>query len=148
MTNSNNETKAKRVAIVANTSHKTHLIEWAFLNKDILRKLDISANGKTALVLEGTLSVPVTELASRTLGGYRDLVKMISKGQIDILFILNYDQISEKRQKQISELLQVAMESDIIIAPNQATAEIVLKSLEAEVKNDRSDDHNHLTAVV
>ena len=150
MNPTNKATAPRRIAIVANTSHKTHLIEWAFLNKEILRKQQLFANGKTAQVLEGTLNVPVTELASRTLGGYRDLIKLINKEQVDMLFVLNYDQISEKRQKQVSELLQSAMEQNIIVAPNLATAEIVMSTLEeaGSSTEGRDDNGNHLSAVV
>ena len=145
MNTENKGNGAKRVAIIANTNHKTHLIEWAFLNKDVLSKLDLYANGKTAQVLEGTLNVQVTELASRALGGYRDLTKMILRDQVDVLIILNYEKISEKRQKQISELLHTAMEQNIVIAANQATADIVIATLAV---NAAGDKENQLSRVV
>jgi len=145
MNTPNKENKAKKVAIIANTNHKTHLIEWAFTNKEILGAHEIFANGKTALVLEGTINKPVTELASRTLGGYRDLTKLISRGLMDVLIILNADKISEKRQKQISELLHTAMEQNIVVAVNQATADIVIRTLAAGATG---DSENHLSAVV
>ena len=145
MTTTDKETQKKKVAIIANTNHKTHLIEWAFANKEVLSGQDIFANGKTAQVLEGTLNTPVNELASRALGGYRDLTKLISRGQMDVLIILNYDKISEKRQKQISELLHTAMENNIIIAANQATADIVIAKLSSDLA---SGSGNPLTAVV
>ena len=144
MNTTNKDRKTKRVAIIANTNHKTHLIEWAFGNKEVLSRQEIFANGKTALVLEGTLNTPVTELASRTLGGYRDLTKLISRGLIDVLIILNADKISEKRQKQISELLHTAMEQNIVVAVNQATADIVIQTLAAE----SGEGSNQLSAVV
>ncbi|MET0637399.1 MAG: methylglyoxal synthase [Chitinophagaceae bacterium] len=147
MNTTDNNTKTKRIAIIANTNHKTHLIEWAFVNKDILSKHEIFANGKTALVLEGTLNTPVTELASRTLGGYRDLTKLIERGLMDVLIILNYDKISEKRQKQISELLHTAMEQNIVVAVNRTTADIVMTTLAADL-NQSGDSQNQLTRVV
>ncbi|RYY63151.1 MAG: hypothetical protein EOO05_00065 [Chitinophagaceae bacterium] len=147
MNNTNKDKKAKRVAIIANTNHKTHLIEWAFNNREVLSQQEIFANGKTALVLEGTLNTPVTELASRTLGGYRDLTKLISRGLMDVLIILNADKISEKRQKQISELLHIAMEQNIVVAVNQATADIVISTLAAEAAGS-GDNASRLSAVV
>jgi len=147
MNSINKNNNAKRVAIIANTNHKTHLIEWAFANKEVLSQQEIFANGKTALVLEGTLNTPVTELASRTLGGYRDLTKLISRGLMDVLIILNADTISEKRQKQISELLHTAMEQNIVVAVNQATADIVIRTLAANA-SDTGENPGHLSAVV
>ncbi|RYY56165.1 MAG: hypothetical protein EOO09_07685 [Chitinophagaceae bacterium] len=143
MSTTDNNNNTKKVAVIANTNHKTHLIEWAFHNKKILANHEVYANGKTALVLQGTLGIPVIELASRTLGGYRDLTKMITRGELDMLIILNADKISEKRQKQISELLHAAMEQNIVVAVNQATADIVVKTL-----GNTGEASAHLSAVV
>ncbi len=119
----------ERIAIIANTNQKIRLIEWSFLNQSVLKDHEIIANGKTAQLLEGTLNKPVTALASRSLGGYRELAKLIEKGQVDVLIFLNYPGISEKRQKQITELLHVAVAQDIIIACSPATTDIVMDSL-------------------
>ena len=133
----------KNIAIIANTNLKTHLIEWSFHYRETLGQHNIIANGKAAAILSGTLNKEVTELAPRSVGGYGEISQLIRSGGLDVLMVLNTTKASEKRQKQLNQVLQDAMEANIVVAPNLATANIIIQSLEQEAASAQQNDQQN-----
>jgi len=117
---------AKRIAVVAHEQKKTALIEWAYLNKNILSQHDLIATGTTGKILEGTLNKPVQQLSHSHLGGDRELGAMITGGQLDaIIFFWNPTQAQPRHETNIKALIDLAVTSDVLIASNRVNADFV-----------------------
>ncbi|MBC7827213.1 MAG: methylglyoxal synthase [Chitinophagaceae bacterium] len=127
MTNIKN---SKRIAIVFDDSKRTNLIEWSYFNKDILGKHEIISYEITAELLKGTLNAPITSLVSGAPGDYRELTQMIGKKDIDVLIFFGDPSKIDMRQTGVNDMLALALEQDIVIACNLATADIVIRSLQ------------------
>jgi methylglyoxal synthase len=128
----------KRIAIVSYDDNRGNLIEWSYFNREKLRVHHIIANDGVAEVLTGTLTVPVTTLPARTLGGYSQLLKMIGDNEIDILICLGNSLQEKHLLTGISDLCFLATRKGIIVAGNEATADFVIDSLSAT--NSESDN--------
>ena len=119
----------KRIAIVAQESLKTELIEWSYANRKILEQQTVAATGAGAHILEGTLNKPVTKLPTINVDGLQQLEKMIQKRRIDILIF--FPNINEQlaTNEKVQSLITVAAEQNVLIAFNQTTANLFLQSL-------------------
>ena len=119
---------AKKIAIVVNESKRTSLIEWSYFNREILSQHEIISYEATAGLLKGTLNKQIHTLAGTDSDGNRELAQMILRGSVDILIML-IDGGKAKNGFGMSDLLAIATEKNIIIACNQATADLVVTSL-------------------
>jgi methylglyoxal synthase len=128
MHNQNNN-PVKKIAIVVDDSKRNKLVEWSYLNKELLRHHHIIAADETALILSGTLTAPVTSIPRGTQGGYRQLANMLSNQEIDLLICLGSPEKTNNFQTGISDLIALAVEKEIMLACNEATANILLISL-------------------
>ena len=116
----------KKIAVVAHEDKKTALIEWAYLNKNILSKHNLIATGTTGKILEGTLNVPVKQLLHGPSGGDKELSAMITDGELDaIVFFWNPTRQQPRHETDIKALINIAVTSDILIACNRAKADFV-----------------------
>lgn len=122
----------KTVAIVVDDENRNKLIEWSYFNKALLRQHNIVANDDIALILTGTLTVPVTSLPHGTFGGYRQLATMIENKEIDFLICMGSTDRGNNFQTGITDLIALATEQDIMVASNATTANVILASLDMQ----------------
>ena len=122
----------KTIAIVVDDEKRNRLIEWSYFNKALLRQHNIIANDEIALILTGTLTVPVTSLPSGTFGGYRQLATMIENKQIDFLICMGSTDRGNNFQTGITDLISLATEHDIMVSSNATTAKVILESLDMQ----------------
>ncbi|MBI1781583.1 MAG: hypothetical protein HYR66_09470 [Sphingobacteriales bacterium] len=117
------------IAIAANDTQKTELIEWSYANKKILEQQLIVAPGTSADILQGVLLTPVIKLSPIGTGGIAELEKMLDAKEIDILIF--FPSINEQTvsAEKFQALLNKVAEQNIIIAFNRSTADVVLQSL-------------------
>jgi methylglyoxal synthase len=123
----------KTVAIVVDDEKRNKLIEWSYFNKALLRQHNIVANDEIALILTGTLTVPVTSLPHGTFGGYRQLATMIENKEIDLLICMGSTDKGNNFQTGITDLISLATEHDIMVSSNATTAKVILESLNMQV---------------
>ena len=126
---------AKKIAIVVDESKRTSLIEWSYFNREILSQHQIISNETTAGLLKGTLNKQIYTLAGTDGDGNRELAQMMMKGSVDILILL-IDGGKSKIGFGMIDLLAIAREKNIIMACNQATADLVVTSLFSTGVND------------
>lgn len=119
----------KTIAIVVDDEKRNNLIEWSYFKKNLLRQHNIVANDEIALILTGTLTVPVTSLPHGTFGGYRQLATMIENKEIDLLICMGATDKGNNYQTGITDLISTATRHDIMVASNAATANVILDSL-------------------
>ena len=119
----------KTIAIVVDDEKRNKLVEWSYFNKALLRQHNIVANDEIALILAGTLTVPVTSLPHGSFGGYRQLATMIENGEIDLLICMGSTDKGNNFQTGITDLISLATEQDIMVSSNAATAKVILESI-------------------
>jgi len=129
MNNNINEKAAKRIAIVADDSRRTELIEWSYFNKDILEQHEFTAISETADILEGTLKVPVKKLFTRYTGGYEQLAGLIEANKIDILFFFAEPAVEKEKDNDLKKLLVLAANHNLLIACNEITTELLMRTV-------------------
>jgi methylglyoxal synthase len=86
---------------------------------------ELVAADTTGDILEGTLNTPVRKLASRPLGGDKQLASLMSEGQLDAI-IFFWDPLETlKLDNGIKALVNKALTCNIVIASNRQTADFV-----------------------
>jgi len=131
----------KRIAIVAYSDTRKDLIEWSYANKNILKNHIIISTARTASILEGTLNIPVLNLNHGRSGGYQQIKSLIEDNKIDIIIFFGNPQKAAVKDSWFEELVNVAINQDIVVAYNEATIGMILTSIaindtDANHKND------------
>ena len=128
MKHTKQSSQAKKIAFVVDESKRTSLIEWSYFNREILSQHEIISNEATAELLKGTLNKQIYTLSGTESDANRELAQMIVKDGVDILILL-VDGEKGTTRFGMSDLLAIATEKTIIMACNQATADLVVTSL-------------------
>ncbi len=121
----------KNIAVVVYDNNRSNLIEWTYFNRENLRWHKLIANDATAGIIGGTLNVPVAALPEDRFGSYTEITRMIENGEIDILLCIGDPSQSNPG---IESLIRVATVNQVIIAPNQASAGLILTLLQQSVR--------------
>ena len=132
MNNTKNQHLVKRIAIVAYDDNQKNLIEWSFFNRQVLQQHELTALGANARLLQGTLGIHVSALPAPAVAGYQELAQLIRKEKIDVIIFLGDASELDSSDTGIKELLHLAIEHNITIAGNTATAGIILESLRVD----------------
>ena len=132
MNNTKNQHPVKRIAIVAYDDNQKNLIEWSFFNRQVLQQHELTALGANARLLQGTLGIHVSALPAPAVAGYQELAQLIRKEKIDVIIFLGDASELNSSDTGITELLHLAIEHNITIAGNTATAGIILESLRVD----------------
>jgi methylglyoxal synthase len=119
----------KRIAIIAHADTRKGLIEWSYLNKNILKHHIIISTARTALLLEGTLNVPVLNLNHGKAGGYGQVQELLESGKIDILIFFGNPLPHDNKTSWYEELAATAIKNNVVVAYNQATIDMLLEAL-------------------
>lgn len=128
----------KRIAIVAYADTRKDLIEWSYANKNVLKNHIIISTARTASILEGTLNTPVLNLHHGRAGGYQQIKEMLDAGKIDIIMFFGNPNKAVIKDSWFDELINVAINNDVVVAYNQATIGMLLTSIaitDTEVKD-------------
>lgn len=125
---------SKKIAIVLNPDHRTVLIEWAFMNKEILCRHELVAAGATADCLADVLHHPVTKLTCPRFGGYRELSGMLQKNKIDVILFFGSPFNTDQQFSDAGQLMIMAMENDIVMGCNEQTIDILTNHLKKETR--------------
>lgn len=128
MINSRKMNVEKRIAFAASENNRKSLIEWSYYNQDVLKGHELIATGATADILEGTVGVAVTRLQDGAAAANQQLASMIASQQIDILLFFWDPAGPLSFEDGVRALYDLAVNSNIIVACNLATADFVLSS--------------------
>jgi len=118
----------KRIAVVTSDQNKVELIDWAYSHKEVLTDHEVVATEATGTILEGVLNTPVNKLTG-LMSGHQQLAGMLSEGKLDIMIFLSDPAEHAGHGKEEKALLDLAVNGNIIIAANRATADLVLEAL-------------------
>ena len=128
MINSRKMNVEKRIAFAASENNRKSLIEWSYYNQEILKGHELIATGAMADILEGTIGVPVTRLHDGAAAANQQLASLITSQKIDILLFFWDPSEPLPFENGVRALHDLAINSNIIVACNLATADFVLSS--------------------
>ncbi len=118
----------KRIAVIAHDHKKSELIDWSYINRQLLFPHEIIATGATADILEGTINKPVVRVLHGPLGIDQQVSAMIAEGMIDIIILFRSSGAQQIHESDMDSLIRIANAHDIAIAANRATADFIITS--------------------
>jgi len=136
----------KRIAIVSHINKKIDLINWSYENRKLLKQYDLVAPWLTAAILEGTVDTYVYKLPDADAGGDKDLVRLMNEGKIDLMVFIWDPLHATTYESNVPLLLAKAVETNIPVACNIPTANLVLSSLNLQNQQQDVKDRVYLHA--
>src|ERR1700712_1257895 len=122
----------KRIAITSFDENKKDFIEWSYKHKDYLKDQDLFAMGKSSAHLSAVLQRDIKTIPSVLNWGDRMLMDMLRNGDIDVLILFFDTTSANRREKYILDILHLAINKNVAVASNRATADLIMCSLTAE----------------
>lgn len=121
----------KRIALVAHNQKKAQMVSFAMKNKSLIESLgyDLVTTGSTGDRLEESGFNIYKKYRSGAHGGDFDIGARINEGKIKVLFFFLDPLSAHAHDADISGLLRLCNVHNIPVAPNPATAELILKGL-------------------
>ena len=118
----------KRIALIAHDHKMALMSAWAFENKAILPRHELSGPGTTAKLVSKETGLKVHPYLSGPLGGDQQIGAAIAEGRIDVCVFFWDPLESQPHDPDVKALLRIAAVYDIPIATNKATADYVIHS--------------------
>ncbi len=120
--------KLKRVALVAHDSEKDKLVEWCVKWKKRLSRHMLCGTGTTSGRIREATLLPVEGMRSGPDGGDFQIGAKIVEGQIDYMFFFWSTTNTQPHDVDVKALLRIAVQFNIGIACNTATADKMIES--------------------
>ncbi len=120
----------KNIALIAHDHKKDELIKWVQAHKDILQKNTLCGTGTTSKRIREATGLDVKGFLSGPLGGDQQVGAAIAEKKIDVLIFFWDPLTSQPHDPDVKALLRIAVMTNIPIASNIATANLVLKVCE------------------
>lgn len=117
----------KKIALIAHDAMKP--IMAAFINEreDWLWGKELIATGRTAEHMESaSFKVPIHHLSQGRSGGYLEIVDLLKRGEVDMVFFFRDPSVREADHPDIESLVTAVMEDNIPMASNPASAELLI----------------------
>lgn len=136
----------KNIALVAHDHRKKDLLDWAYYNRDSLKKHKLFATGTTGTLLEEKLNQPITKFLSGPLGGDQQLGAKITEGEINCLIFFWDPLSSQPHDPDVKALVRIATVWNIPMACNRCTADFLLSSplMDQDIDRIQPDYTNHM----
>ncbi len=119
-----------RIALIAHDKKKPEMIELAIKYKDILAKHELYATGTTGTLVMGETGLKINRLKSGPLGGDQQIGSMIADSQLDLVIFLRDPLTAQPHEPDVSALLRLCDVTNIPLATNITSSDIMIKALE------------------
>ena len=125
------------IALVSHDNKKKDLLEWAEYNKNVLKEHNLFGTGTTGKLIEDRLGLKVHKYKSGPLGGDAQIIAAIVEERIDMLIFFWDGLTSHPHDVDVKALLRNAVNYNIPVACNRASADFFISSplLEAGYKD-------------
>jgi len=119
-----------RIALIAHDKKKGEMIELAIKYKSVLAKHELYATGTTGTLVMGETGLPIHRMKSGPLGGDQQIGSMIANSALDLVIFLRDPLTAQPHEPDVSALLRLCDVTNIPLATNVSSAEIMLTAME------------------
>lgn len=131
-----------RIALIAHDKKKEDMIELATKYKDVLKKHELYATGTTGTLVMGATGLSIIRMKSGPLGGDQQIGSMIACSELDLVIFLRDPLTAQPHEPDVSALLRLCDVTNIPLATNMSSAEIMLTALQRDEIVCRKVIHN------
>ncbi|MBE6132561.1 MAG: methylglyoxal synthase [Erysipelotrichaceae bacterium] len=121
-----------RIALIAHDKKKQKMINLAVQFKDVLAKHEIYATGTTGTMVMGETGIKINRMKSGPLGGDQQIGSMIANSELDLVIFLRDPLTAQPHEPDVSALMRLCDVTNIPLATNISSAEVMLRALERE----------------
>lgn len=118
-----------KIALIAHDKKKAEMIKLASKYRDVLAQHDIYATGTTGTMIMGETGLKINRMKSGPLGGDQQIGSMIANSQLDLVIFLRDPLTAQPHEPDVSALLRLCDVTNIPLATNISSAEIMLTAL-------------------
>ncbi len=128
-----------RIALIAHDKKKDVMLEFAKKYKDVLAMHELYATGTTGTLIIGTTGLKVNLKKSGPLGGDQQIGSMIATYKLDMVIFLRDPLTSQPHEPDVNALLRLCDVTNIPLATNITSAEILMEALKNNMIECRKD---------
>ncbi len=132
-----------RIALIAHDKKKNDMIALAERYKDTLAKHELYATGTTGTLIAGATGLNIHKMKSGPLGGDQQIGSMIACSELDLVIFLRDPLTAQPHEPDVSALLRLCDVTNIPLATNLSSAEIMLTALERDEIHCRKGEDYH-----
>ena len=119
-----------RIALSAHDKKKAKMIKLTTKFKEVLSKHELYATGTTGTLIMGETGLKINRMKSGPLGGDQQIGSMIAESELDLVIFLRDPLTAQPHEPDVSALLRLCDVTNIPLATNISSAEIMLRALE------------------
>ena len=118
----------KNIVIIAHDAKKPDMVKFLKERMDWIQGINLVATGRTAEFVESA-GIKVRHLSQGKYGGYNEITKMLSQGEIDIVIFFRDPEVKQPHHEDIQILLDTCDTRNVPIATNSSSAELLIIGL-------------------
>ena len=116
----------KTLALIAHDEKKTDMLAFVNQNKAKLAKFNLIATKTTGMLIREKVGLQVKCYLSGPLGGDAEIAALVAKGKVDAVIFLIDPLNAHPHDPDIHTLMRVCTVYNVPLAPNVATAELIV----------------------
>ena len=118
--------------MIAHDKKKDKMIKLTTKFKEVLSKHELYATGTTGTLIMGETGLKINRMKSGPLGGDQQIGSMIAESELDLVIFIRDPLTAQPHDPDVSALLRLCYVTNIPLATNISSAEIMLRALENE----------------
>ena len=118
------------IGFVAHDSKKKLMQNFCIAYRGILSKNELFATGTTGRLIEEATNLSVHKYLAGHLGGSQQLGAQIEHNDMDLVIFLRDPLTAKSHEPDVNNIVKICDASNIPLATNLATAELLIKSLD------------------
>lgn len=118
-----------RIALIAHDKKKNDMIKLAKKYRDVLSNHELYATGTTGTLVMGETGLKINRMKSGPLGGDQQIGSMIANSELDLVIFLRDTLTAQPHEPDVSALLRLCDVTNIPLATNISSSEIMLNAL-------------------
>ncbi|MDQ0337630.1 methylglyoxal synthase [Caldalkalibacillus uzonensis] len=119
------------IALIAHDKKKQDMVNFAIAYESVLNRYDLYATGTTGKLIMEHTGLKITRFLSGPLGGDQQIGALIAENKMDLVIFFRDPLTAQPHEPDIIALLRLCDVHQIPLATNMATAEIILRAMEA-----------------